>query len=312
MSIQFRCPSCQTQLSISNDKAGSIVDCPRCRNKITIPLAALPVHKAQEMPVVKQTANDPFSFIKPEPLRDRKPQRGTKTTNAVSVKIACPFCGNKGKITDGSKLKPLKCPRCGTRFHPKPPASTVSDNPSSYVHIDEDHAIDVNAVVSQLPVNLGITVSNTYTSVYNPNRKRHRINIVLAVAGMTILVCSIAGWLLTGLTSVPVLREVFLSKEQKAIERWIHIIPTFNPDTDKVIRWYPAQNIKPADTKHLGADCVIRVKFRCSSLFGGPTNGDYLFYMKNGKIDAMDTVFGALFDDKNNMFKLYFPDEWDF
>ena len=41
------------------------------------------------MPVLTQTANDPFSFIKPEPIRDRKPQRRKPTrVTLISVGVA--------------------------------------------------------------------------------------------------------------------------------------------------------------------------------------------------------------------------------
>jgi hypothetical protein len=90
----------------------------------------------------------------------------TKTTNVGSVMIACPFCGKKGDIPDGSKLKRLKCRQCGTRFHPKPRAFASPAFASSFVgDLDEEDIIDVDAPSSQAPIDLGVK-TNEGLNVY--------------------------------------------------------------------------------------------------------------------------------------------------
>jgi hypothetical protein len=155
---------------------------------------------------------------------------------------------------------------------------------------------------------LGINVS---PNVYHPRRKPNFIKRYIALIGLALFVCFLAGWLLIDVTSTPLIGKLFLSKDQQRIERWIQNIPTFNPDTDKIIKWFPPRKINAKDKRHSGADCVIRVKFRCSSMFG-PMNHDNLFFMQNGKIDTMETAMFSMFEEKDNMFKLYFPEDFDY
>jgi hypothetical protein len=48
MSIRFNCPTCRTTLSISEDRAGSIAICPRCRGQVHVPDAPPPVASPAE------------------------------------------------------------------------------------------------------------------------------------------------------------------------------------------------------------------------------------------------------------------------
>jgi hypothetical protein len=89
MLIQFRCPRCQTQLSIPDHLAGSNIVCPRCHGTISTPLVALPVSPPPMVPAAKLLPSNPFSFIEPEPLRDKKPvRRQTIELSVRSVGVA--------------------------------------------------------------------------------------------------------------------------------------------------------------------------------------------------------------------------------
>lgn len=67
MSIRFRCPTCQSVLRASNDRSGSIVDCPRCRSRMQVPEAAPPI-----VTVSQRTQGDPFPLIANQRLRPRR------------------------------------------------------------------------------------------------------------------------------------------------------------------------------------------------------------------------------------------------
>lgn len=87
MSINFRCPHCQLPMTASDDRAGAVVDCPRCQGAMRIDLTAarVPPSAASSKPV--QSANDPFSFIEPEPLLDKKPKRGRPVRAVATLSV---------------------------------------------------------------------------------------------------------------------------------------------------------------------------------------------------------------------------------
>ena len=89
MSIHFCCPHCRLSLTSSDDREGSVVDCPRCQGAMRIELTAARValSAAKSKPI--QEVNDPFSFIEPEPILDKKPMRGRsgRAVAALSVGV---------------------------------------------------------------------------------------------------------------------------------------------------------------------------------------------------------------------------------
>jgi hypothetical protein len=182
--------------------------------------------------------------------------RVTTRRRGSSMKIACPFCRITGDIPDGSTLRPLKCRQCGTRFHPRPPPIDRNIGISSPDVDSYDEVIEVDTSTPPPPIDLGITTdeghnvyrANVPPAVVRPVKRGvslQRIYSLFCITGMAtglaILAYLNAEWLSIDFTSVPFVREIIPSKEQEAIERYIHIIPMFNPDTDKIIRWYPAQ-----------------------------------------------------------------------
>ena len=71
MSLQFQCPHCNSLLSASADKSGSVVSCGICHQDMVVPNVAPPVAlPVPTNPVVF------FPHIDTEPIRDKKPRRG--------------------------------------------------------------------------------------------------------------------------------------------------------------------------------------------------------------------------------------------
>jgi hypothetical protein len=92
-----------------------------------------------------------------------------------TVRIACPFCGIAGEIPDSSRLKPLKCRQCGTKFHPRPPPFAKNGVLSSHDVGCCDTAIDVAALIPPPPIDLGIKTDeglNVYGSNVAATSKR--------------------------------------------------------------------------------------------------------------------------------------------
>jgi hypothetical protein len=91
VSIRFRCPSCQSQLSISNDKAGSIATCPRCRSQIQVPHVALPVQETPPDPF-QQVDLPSFTSVDSHDVSTHKARtRKRKPTTLVASGITCLF-----------------------------------------------------------------------------------------------------------------------------------------------------------------------------------------------------------------------------
>ena len=57
MSLQFKCPNCNTLLSTSTDKSGSIVNCGRCHKDLLVPQSVPPVATPAVEPIEFQPTN---------------------------------------------------------------------------------------------------------------------------------------------------------------------------------------------------------------------------------------------------------------
>ena len=85
MSLQFRCPSCNTLLSTSTDKLGAMVTCGRCHEKIQIPPVASAANPMPALPPAMPNASPPIIVIQAGPLLGHKPRTASRTKTMMAI-----------------------------------------------------------------------------------------------------------------------------------------------------------------------------------------------------------------------------------
>ncbi|MBW3597998.1 MAG: hypothetical protein KY475_12065 [Planctomycetes bacterium] len=70
MPVRFRCEHCQQRLSVGSKKAGAVVSCPQCKNKVTVPAeepSAQPPAPAEAFSAAPPTDAGPSTAVGEEP-----------------------------------------------------------------------------------------------------------------------------------------------------------------------------------------------------------------------------------------------------
>lgn len=185
--FQFTCSACANSFMISEELRGKKVRCPRCMNVSTISagtpntVAAPGAKLSDERNVAgrvdhgsKRCHNCGRAVASPGGIcakcGPRQPGRGRRPAGERSrpMEVECPQCGAAGKIPDASNLKPLRCRRCGERFHPQP-TTFVPSAP------DTQQVEDFAALIDPEPI---------YDLKTRGGKPTTRIIIAIGVAGL--------------------------------------------------------------------------------------------------------------------------------
>ena len=102
--IVFDCVVCRTKLSAQPTQAGSLVLCPNCRTKLTVPAAA-----AVAVGAGVAAAPPPARPIPPRPSAAFKP------TGAAGKRYGfnCGYCSSRLEATESMAAQDGQCPTCG-------------------------------------------------------------------------------------------------------------------------------------------------------------------------------------------------------
>jgi DNA-directed RNA polymerase subunit RPC12/RpoP len=105
--IVFDCVVCRTKLSAQPAQAGSLVLCPSCRTKLTVPSAAA-------VPVGAGVGSDVPSPPRPSPPRPSATV-GFKPTGAAGKRYGfnCGYCSSRLEATESMAAQDGQCPTCG-------------------------------------------------------------------------------------------------------------------------------------------------------------------------------------------------------
>lgn len=90
MAIILRCPGCSTRLTIDDDRAGTVFDCPNCDSAINVPLPATPI-PATPVPDSADSSPTPTKFCH---------ECGKSIRKKAAI---CPECGVRQPRTKGRR-----------------------------------------------------------------------------------------------------------------------------------------------------------------------------------------------------------------
>lgn len=105
--IEFLCPHCRSRLTIARKKAGTVVECPRCNGRVTVPT---PVEAAPEGILIDEPSPTPppIDFDThpvppplPPPLHDDEDPTPRRRRPA---RLQCPYCGSTTKAIIRSEV----------------------------------------------------------------------------------------------------------------------------------------------------------------------------------------------------------------
>jgi hypothetical protein len=335
MSIKFHCPSCQSLLTASDDKAGAIVDCPRCRTKMLVPQVspptARPVPQPPVVPAVQQTANDPFSFIEPEPLQVHQPKTGSRTTTIVtvvgvvgllSIVLGRGFLHNL-PATQGRQDGPQLIPAVRNILN-------LSLTPEQ--EVVKRHVLR-NAVIPDAisfekwfpPKRANANDSNAFQMVafQDPNvlhkieklkEAMQKIPVPVApwepqLAGMSQMDVDVRGKAL--LTDGRTITRSEYWRLEKEYEKNLHKYWDKLPEYEEVLEQYNMQ-LAPLEAKlwvrqkEMTADTVVRVVERTYAKLIGSIRTDSFYYLKNGKVVDWKSGTPA---SQDKLINIYYPGE---
>ncbi|MGL6072753.1 MAG: hypothetical protein ACRC8S_01200 [Fimbriiglobus sp.] len=92
MPVRFRCPNCETLLSIAKRKAGTEIVCPKCQDEVLVPSPDMP-NSEPEIDLADEEAT-----TAPETSR----KNGSMTTSVLTKKQE-----SNGSKSDSSSIKPV-------------------------------------------------------------------------------------------------------------------------------------------------------------------------------------------------------------
>lgn len=131
MSIQIVCTSCHVRLTLADDRAGDLLDCPRCDTPIRVPSPAPNAPPPEANPVAITPAQPKPTSPPTRPIKFLCPHcRVTMTIEREKSgsAITCPKCRQQVTVPEEDEKPPLGLPVSpAPSANPAPPSSPASN-----------------------------------------------------------------------------------------------------------------------------------------------------------------------------------------